>query len=96
MSGVFKNIPSDGDPDGCYPFEPLREIYREVRELGFGPEATPEKRAATRKAIGELWKPVRDKLLAEFERDKPTHYHIVQVDRARPSLSPAAEIGSAT
>ena len=95
VSGVFKNIPSDDDPEGCYPFEPLRDIYRKMAALGYGEAATPEKRAETRKAIGEWWKPVRDKLLAEFERDKPAFHVIVRPDRARTALSPAAEIGTA-
>jgi hypothetical protein len=34
VRGVFKNIPATGVRDGWYPFEPVKQIYQAIRDLG--------------------------------------------------------------
>ena len=75
VRGVFKNIPVEGKPDGYFPFEPVRQIYFEIQDLGFGGKASRQERLAARERIYKMWKANRAQLLAEFERDKPTHHH---------------------
>ena len=73
--GVFKNIPVPGDSKGWFPFEPIRQIFWEIRDLGHGAEATPEKRQYARVRLEEMWEGTRNQMLAEFDRDTPTHHH---------------------
>lgn len=75
VRGVFRNVPAAGAPEGWYPFEPVKQIYQEIRDLGSGPQATPAARAAARDRIYRMWKANRLQLLAEFDRDLPTHHH---------------------
>jgi hypothetical protein len=75
VRGVFKNVPAQGAPDGWYPFEPVKQIYEEVRQLGHGAAATAARRAAARAQIYDMWKRSRAQLLTEFDRDTPTHHH---------------------
>jgi len=75
VRGVFTNVRAAESADGWYPFEPVRQIYQEIRRLGFGSDATPEKRTAARDRIYAMWKSSREQLLAEFDRDAPTHHH---------------------
>jgi hypothetical protein len=81
VRGVFKNIPTSGTRDGWYPFEPIKQIYQEIRDLGFGAGMTPEAGAAAKERIYDMWKASRAQLLAEFDRDRPTYHH---ADYARP------------
>jgi hypothetical protein len=100
VRGVFKNIPVAGEPDGAYPFEPVREVYKEIGKLGFGADATPARRAAVREEVYRLWKVSRSQMLAEFDRDEPTHHYMWYAGRSHtrhdgrpPSVSgPAASI----
>ena len=75
VRGVYKNVPAKGAPEGWYPFEPIKQIYQELRDLGFGGDATPAKRTVAREHIYAMWKPSRARLLAEFDRDRPTYHH---------------------
>lgn len=75
VRGVFRNVPAAGSPDGWYPFEPVKQIYQEIRDLGSGAQATAEARAAARDRIYRMWKANRVQLLAEFDREQPTHHH---------------------
>lgn len=75
VRGVFKNVPARGVRGGWYPFEPVKQIYRAIHDLGFGASATPERRAAVRESIFDMWKRSREQLLVEFDRDEPTHHH---------------------
>ena len=72
---MFKNVPARGSPDGWYPFEPVKQMYQEMVALGYGRAATIERRQATRARVLDMWKRSRSQLLAEFDRDKPTHHH---------------------
>ena len=75
VRAVFKNVPKAGDDDGLYPFEPVKRIYQEIRALGHGGQASEQARLAARARIYEMWKGSRSRLLAEFDRDTPTHHH---------------------
>ena len=73
--GVFCNIPTPGDPNGWFPFEPIRQIYWEIRDLGYGEPVTHKMRQGARDRIEEMWERSRKQLLAEFDRDVPTSHH---------------------
>ncbi|MBJ2157052.1 hypothetical protein [Variovorax sp. IB41] len=76
VRGVFKNIPADGASDGWYPFEPIKQIHQEIRELTCSNLTDSAKlRSNAKKRIYDMWKASRSRLLAEFDRDKPTHHH---------------------
>jgi hypothetical protein len=75
VRGVFQNVPARGARDGWYPFEPVKQIYEEVRQLGFGPSIDNERRTAAHDRIYAMWKLNRTHFLAEFDRDEPTHHH---------------------
>lgn len=75
VRGVFKNIPAGGSRDGWYPFEPVKQIHHEIRDLGFGATCTAESRGAAKQRIYDMWKSSRTRLLAEFDRDEPTSHH---------------------
>jgi len=91
VRGVFKNVPVPGTPDGWYPFEPVKQIYQEIRDLGFGEQATSTARATARDRIYRMWKANRFHLLAEFDRDEPTHHH-AQYAREGPTHRVAAAL----
>jgi hypothetical protein len=72
---VFQNIAVPGDEKGWYPFEPIKQIHDQVRELGFGARVDTRKRALAGANIDKMWKAVREQLLREFDRDVPTYHH---------------------
>jgi hypothetical protein len=76
VRAVFKNVPKAGDADGLYPFEPVKRIYQEIRALGHGDGSSAADRLAARSRIYNMWKDSRSRLLAEFDRDTPTHHHV--------------------
>jgi hypothetical protein len=73
--GIFENLPVRGKPVGWYPFEPIKEIRRDLYNLGYGEAVTAEKLDALRSRIDRRWKLVRKELLREFDRDVPTHHY---------------------
>jgi hypothetical protein len=75
VRGVYRNVPVKGCAGGWFPFEPIKQIYQQMIELEYGPDITPERRHEARRAIYAMWKPSRDRLLAEFDRDTPTFHH---------------------
>lgn len=75
VRGVFKNVPAPDEPDGWYPFEPIKQIRKQIFDLGYGEQATPEMRAEAKDQIYKMWKASRGQLLREFDRDRPTHYY---------------------
>jgi hypothetical protein len=80
VRAVFKNVPMTGDEDGLYPFEPVKRIYREIRALGHGGQSDAATRLAARSRIYGMWKDSRTRLLAEFDRDTPTHHYVRSVE----------------
>ena len=73
--GVFLNIKAKETTDGYYPFEPIKEIYNDIEDLGFGDKVTKEKKTKVRHEINARWKLVRSQLLREFDRDVPTYHY---------------------
>ncbi len=73
--GVFRNIPAREDAVGWFPFEPIRQIFWEIRDLGYGEAVTSEMRQQARDRIEEMWRRSREQLLAEFDRETPTFHH---------------------
>jgi hypothetical protein len=85
VRGVFRNLPDPTTPRGFYPFEPIKDIYRLLTDLGSG--QCPAGRDATTcyAQIFALWKDVRDEILKEFDREIPTfpHSHWADLAKAR-------------
>lgn len=75
VRGVFKNIPRPDSTKGWYPFEPVKQIYQTIHNLGYGDRASAERREKAGRSIFEMWQANRTRLLAEFDRDKPTYHH---------------------
>lgn len=75
VRGVFKNIPTSASADGWYPFEPVKQIYKQIKDLGFGDMAKGKDRKKIGSIVSNMWRENRSRLLAEFDRDKPTHHH---------------------
>lgn len=73
--GIFENLPVRGKPLGWYPFEPIKEIHKDLHSLGYGESVTAEKLEALRGRIKRRWKLVRAELLREFDRDVPTYHY---------------------
>ena len=75
VRGMYKNVPARGAPDGWYPFEPVKQIYDEMKALGYDERASDERRASTRAAIYDMWKGCRASFLAELNVAVPTYHH---------------------
>ncbi|MGV3708063.1 MAG: hypothetical protein ACO1Q7_04420 [Gemmatimonas sp.] len=90
VRGVFTNVPVATAPNGWYPFEPIKQIYQAMKDLGFGEMATAESKARTRAEVFRMWKDSRKQLLAEFDREMPTHHH-AQYSSVGPRHGAAAE-----
>ena len=76
---VFRNLDeARGEPDtGYFPFETIRTIYHLVGDLGYGAGFKVDKALATRKEVIQLWRRLRQPLLTEFDRQKPSKTDIV-------------------
>lgn len=94
VRGVFTNVPVSTAPNGWYPFEPIKQIYQAVKDLGFANSATPEAKARTRAEVFRMWKDSRKQLLAEFDREMPTHHH-AEYSSVGPRHGAAAEFPKA-
>lgn len=70
VRGVYKNIGERPGNIGVYPYEPIKEIYRAVDELGHG-ELTSDERALARQRIKGHWRSIRANFLDEFDRAEP-------------------------
>ena len=71
VRGVYKNIGEGPKTSGFYPYEPIKDIYDAVFELGFGKLDEVRKTSTRRKVVGH-WKSIRENFLAEFDRAEPT------------------------
>jgi hypothetical protein len=76
---VFRNLDElRGAPDsGYFPFETIRTIYRLVGDLGYGASFKANLAVETRRDVIQLWRRLRQPLLAEFDRQKPSKTDIV-------------------
>lgn|GEM_PF-1241828 len=72
----FRNIEAPGKDGGYYPFEGVKTFYEWIENLGAGEHWKGRDVAdQTRAAILHLWKfKVRDPLLSELDRHKPTQF----------------------
>jgi hypothetical protein len=75
VRGFYANVPAATPSSGWYPFEPVKQIYEVIRELGFGDAATSEQRDEAQELIYAMWKRARERFLAELEVEIPTHHH---------------------
>jgi hypothetical protein len=95
MRGVYKNVGESDAELGLYPYEPLHDMRKVLRDLGPGPSSEAEREEARRK-LGGAWDSLRYRFLPELGRaDAPepiTDWW--SVDPRRPSRS-LEERGSA-
>jgi hypothetical protein len=72
VRGVFKNADEKNGSIGLYPFEPLKGIRKEIKNLGWEDVSFDRKRDTRRKIINQ-WKELRYSFLREFDRDFATY-----------------------
>ncbi len=72
LRGYYTNIKSEPEDHGLYPFEPIKDIYAAISQLGHG-ELDQVARARTREKIVASWKSMREPFLSAFQRSSPTH-----------------------
>jgi hypothetical protein len=70
VRGVYKNIGERAGHNGVYPYEPIKEIYNAVVELGHG-QLSSDQREIARKRIKGHWRSIRANFLDEFDRAEP-------------------------
>jgi hypothetical protein len=73
--GIFQNLPVRKNPNGWYPFEPIREIHNDLEKVGYGGKASKMALGKLRSRIAQRWRLVRIELLREFDRDIPTYHY---------------------
>jgi hypothetical protein len=56
---------------GLYPYEPIKDIYRLINELGYDVN-DPTRRKVTREQIITKWQSIRFAFLSEFDRAEPS------------------------
>jgi hypothetical protein len=85
VRGVFRNLPDPSADRGLYPFEPVKNIYLLVEDLGFGQQCGGCASQKCYKQIFALWKDVREEILKEFDREVPTfpHSHWADLEKSR-------------
>jgi hypothetical protein len=72
LRGVYSNIGEGRNKIGLYPYEPVKQIYNALRQLGYS-ETDENKRDLVRLEIENDWKSIRQDFLAEFDRSVPEH-----------------------
>jgi hypothetical protein len=75
VRGFYANVPSGVSSSGWYPFEPVKQIREQIKALGFGDEATAERRSDAHEQVYDMWRRARERFLAELEVEVPTHHH---------------------
>ena len=80
LRGVYKNIGEKPGDIGLYPYEPIKDIHRAVRQLGYVSVDTEKQRITRRQIVGH-WKSIRENFLAEFDRAEPTKIVSPYVDK---------------
>jgi hypothetical protein len=71
LRGVYKNIGESSNSVGLYPYEPIKDIHKAIRDLGFGCLSENARITARWKVVGH-WKSIRTNFLDEFDRAVPT------------------------
>jgi hypothetical protein len=87
IRGVYKNIKDKGEDAGYYPFEPIKEIYTLITDMGYDNEYNEQKAKIIRTSIFTLWKSMRKEFLKEMDRDTPTFSHSHWVDTEKLTLT---------
>ncbi len=71
VRGVYRNVGEAAGHIGLYPYEPIKEIYRLINDLGYGTN-DPAKRKHVREQIVVKWQSIRYAFLSEFDRAEPS------------------------
>ena len=84
IRGVFKNIGETDAEVGLYPFEPIKDIFGLISDLGYGHKLTEEQRQEIRTKVYALWSDARKEFLKEFDRELPAfpHSHWAQPEKS--------------
>lgn len=85
VRGVFINLGETEKKIGLYPFEPVKDIFGLINDLGCNKKLSNEERKDIRDKIFALWADARKELLKEFDREIPTfpHTHWAQPDKSK-------------
>ena len=85
VRGVFCNLRETKEDVGLYPFEPIKDIYALIADLGYGETFRSVESDLCRKKIFILWKEMRREILKEFDREEPSfpHSHWVQLEHGQ-------------
>jgi hypothetical protein len=75
VRGVFCNLNETDTSRNLYPFEPIKDIYGLIEDLGFGSTYKSSESKKCHDQIFALWKDVRKEILKEFDREVPTFSH---------------------
>ena len=75
IRGVFMNLGENNINIGLYPFEPVKDIFGLINDLGCNKQLSEDERKTTRDKIFALWADMRKELLKEFDREEPTFSH---------------------
>jgi hypothetical protein len=71
VRGVYRNVGEKPGAVGLYPYEPIKDIYQLINELGYDVN-DPVKRKKTREHIIARWQSIRFAFLSEFDRAEPS------------------------
>jgi hypothetical protein len=71
VRGVYRNVGEQPGAVGLYPYEPIKDIYRLINELGYDVN-DPTRRKVTREQIITKWQSIRFAFLSEFDRAEPS------------------------
>jgi hypothetical protein len=75
VRGVFCNLRETNTDRGLYPFEPIKDMYGLIEDIGFGTNYKSSESKKCHDQIFALWKDVRKEILKEFDREIPTFSH---------------------
>jgi hypothetical protein len=87
VRGVYKNIGEAPDRIGVYPYEPIKEIYKAVRALGYGEISEEQREVARHRLIGH-WQSIRANFLDEFDRAEPSKIVSPYIEKSARSNRP--------
>lgn len=85
VRGVYRNLNTEKDGTGYYPFESLKSIHKIIQELGYG-ETDRSKLKEARKHINHNWINLRQTFLLEFDRPEPTVFDSPYISGRKVSL----------
>jgi hypothetical protein len=86
IRGVYKNI-DERKNGGYYPFEPIKEMYTLITEIGYDNDYDDVNAKRVRTQIFMLWKSMRKEFLKELDREKPTFSHSHWVDQEKLTIT---------